>query len=526
MIREDMAFAVLRAAQNSGADYAELFLEDNESTRIEMLDGKVETANYTRICGAGVRVLLGTQSAYAYSADTSERALMETARAAAAALGDAKHTPDGKISLSMNRFTTPVSIPFDTIGNAERVNVIRRGAQAMKNVSPEVTQTRVIYLDQVQRVTIVSTDGVFVTDERPRTRIFLQAIAMNGTEAQTGYEGPGFCRGFETYKEYIDVEAHAKTAAQMAVTMLHAPECPAGNLPVVIDGGFGGVIFHEACGHSLEATAVGRNNSVFCGKLETKIAADCVSAVDDGTLPGEWGSINVDDEGGAPQKNVLIDHGILKGYLIDKLGARRMGMASTGSSRRQGYMFAPTSRMTNTYICAGTHDEDEMISGMAEGLYAKKMGGGSVNPPTGEFNFSVAEGYWVKNGAVVSPVRGATLIGKGSEVLLRIDRVGKHMWMSPGMCGSLSGTVPTNVGQPRIRVSGMTIGGKGGSDRMTDQEFSKQAMAAAEELGCSACEVFYASGDSFEVNANGGEIDRYSVSREAGVSVRVSFRRP
>ncbi len=463
MIREDLARMVLHEAQKSGADYAELFLEDNESTRIEMIDGKVESANYARIYGAGVRVLLGTKSAYAYSADTSERALMETARAAAAALGEAKHAPNGEITLGLTRYTTPVKQRFDEIVNADRVGVMRQGARAMKNASAEVTQALVRYLDQVQRVTIVSTDGVFVTDERPRTRIFLQAVAMNGTEAQTGYEGPGCCRGFETYREVIDVEEKAVSAANMAVTMLHAPECPAGNLPVVIDGGFGGVIFHEACGHSLEATAVGRNNSVFCGKLNTKIAADCVSAVDDGTLPGEWGSINVDDEGGKPQRNLLIENGILKGYLIDKLGSRRMNMPSTGSSRRQGYTFAPTSRMTNTFICAGNDDDEEMISGMAEGLYAKKMGGGSVNPPTGEFNFSVAEGYWVKNGKIVSPVRGATLIGKGSEVLLKIDRVGKNMWMAPGMCGSLSGSVPTNVGQPRIRVSDITVGGKGGA---------------------------------------------------------------
>ena len=450
-------------AQRSGADYAELFVEDTQSTRIEMIDGKVESANYARLCGAGVRVLLGTKSAYAYSADTSERALLETARAAAAALGEAKHAPNETIFLAQTRHTTPVLLPFDQIGNADRIRVMREGARVIKDASSEITQALVRYLDQVQRVTIVSTDGVFVSDERPRTRIFLQAVAMKNGEAQTGYDGPGCCRGFETYRDVIDVEKSAQVAADMAVTMLHAPECPAGYLPVIIDGGFGGVIFHEACGHSLEATAVGRNNSVFCGKLNTKIAADCVSAVDDGTLPGEWGSINVDDEGGAPRRNLLIENGILKGYLIDKLGSRRMNMPSTGSSRRQGYTYAPTSRMTNTFICAGTDDEEEMIASMGEGLYAKKMGGGSVNPPTGEFNFTVAEGYWVRNGSIVSPVRGATLIGKGAEVLQKIDRVGRTMWMAPGMCGSLSGSVPTNVGQPRIRVSGITIGGKGGA---------------------------------------------------------------
>ena len=454
---------MLREAQKSGADYAEFFLEDTESNRIQMLDGKVENAAYTRLCGAGVRVLEGTRSAYAYTADTGARALMDTARAAAAALGEAGKTPSGEIVFSASSFHMPVVRAFDTIGNADRVVLTREAALAAKAVSPEVTQVVASYFDLVQRVTIVSSDGVFAYDERPRTRVAVQAVAMREGEAQTGFEGPGCAGGFEVYKDRIDAAQAGHTAAEAAVTMLHAPDCPAGFVPVVINGGFGGVIFHEACGHSLEATAVGRGNSVFCGKLGTKIAADCVSAVDDGTLPGEWGSLNIDDEGTPARRNLLIENGILKGYLIDKLGARRMGMPVTGSSRRQGYMFAPTSRMTNTFICAGGDDAEEMISSMAEGLYAKRMGGGSVNPATGEFNFSVAEGYWIKNGEIVTPVRGATLVGKGSEVLLRIDRVGPRMWMAQGMCGSLSGSVPTNVGQPRIRVSGITVGGKGGA---------------------------------------------------------------
>lgn len=463
LIQEANAQAVLAEAKKSGADYAEIFLEDKESTLIEMLDGKVETANYTRSCGAGVRVLKGTQSAYACCADTGEQALMETARAAAAALGEAAYAPGETVKFNVSRYGTKMERPFDSIGNAERVALMREGALAAKDVSCEVTQVMVRYIDVVQRVCIVSTDGVFAYDERPRTRVFVQAVAMKDGEAQTGYDGPGRGMGFEAYRGKIDAAQAGRTAGKMAVTMLHAPECPAGFLPVVIDGGFGGVIFHEACGHSLEATAVGRGNSVFCGKLGTKIAADCVSAVDDGTMPGEWGSIDIDDEGTPGRRNLLIENGVLTGYLIDKLGSRRMGMPVTGSSRRQGYTFAPTSRMTNTFICAGGGDENEMIASMAEGLYAKKMGGGSVNPSTGEFNFSVNEGYWVKNGGIVSPVRGATLIGKGSEILKKIDRVGPRMWMAPGMCGSLSGSVPTNVGQPRIRVNGITIGGKGGA---------------------------------------------------------------
>ena len=231
-------------------------------------------------------------------------------------------------------------------------------------------------------------------------------------------------------------------------------------MPVVIDGGFGGVIFHEACGHSLEAAAVAFGNSEFCGKLGQQIASPVVTAVDDGTLPNEWGSTNVDDEGMPTTRLTLIENGVLKNYMVDRLNGRRMGMAPTGSARRQDYTFAPTSRMRNTYIAPGNDDEAAIIATCGDGLYAKHMGGGSVNPVTGEFNFAVSEGYLIRDGKVDRPVRGAMLIGKGAEVLMRIDRVGRKMWMAQGMCGAGSGSVPVNVGQPMIRVTGLTVGGR------------------------------------------------------------------
>ncbi|MBO4562333.1 MAG: TldD/PmbA family protein, partial [Clostridia bacterium] len=281
---------------------------------------------------------------------------------------------------------------------------------------------------------------------------------------QTGYVAPARGMGFEAYR-VLDPAAVGREAARIAVTMLHAPECPAGAVPVVIESGFGGVILHEACVHSLEATSVGRGNSEFCGKLGQQIASPIVTAVDDGTIPGAWGSITYDDEGTPSKRNVLIENGILKSYLVDLLGSRRMnGHPLTGSSRREDYSFAPTSRMTNTFFAEGKDDPEELISSMGEGLYARNMGGGSVNPLTGEFNFAVSEGYWVKDGRIVTPVRGATLIGKGSEVLLKIDRIAKSgLDLGPGMCGSASGSVPVTCGQPRIRVSEITVGGKGGS---------------------------------------------------------------
>ena len=231
-------------------------------------------------------------------------------------------------------------------------------------------------------------------------------------------------------------------------------------MPVALDNGFGGVIFHEACGHSLEATSVGRGNSVFCSKLGEQIASPKVTAIDDGTMKNYWGSLNINDEGELTKKIVLIENGILKSYMIDKLGARRMNMPSTGSGRRQNYSYAPTSRMTNTYIAPGNDTNASIISSIDNGLYAAKMGGGSVNPATGEFNFSVAEGYLIRGGKITEPVRGATLIGKGADVLKNIDMVGKDLKLAAGMCGSESGSVPTCVGQPMIRISSITVGGR------------------------------------------------------------------
>ncbi|MDO4543635.1 MAG: TldD/PmbA family protein [Clostridia bacterium] len=461
MLKESIIQNALAIAQKTGADFAELFVEDTTTNNISMNDGKVEDASTSRTNGVGVRVLLGTKSAYAYTSGTNEADIYRAAEAAAAGITG---VGEGKSAVFTKRsYNVEQKIPFASIGNDERIELLRAGTAACKAVSDEITQVSARYMDKVRRILICNSEGVYVTDERPRTRSFVQAVAMKDGEAQTGYESPGCCGSFEVYRNKIDLEKAGVTAGKTAVTMLHGKECPAGNVPVVIDGGFGGVIFHEACGHSLEATSVGLGNSEFCGKLGQQIASPCVSACDNGAMPGEWGTILVDDEGTEGRNNLLIENGILKGYLIDLLGSRRMGMPVSGNSRRQDYTYAPTSRMTNTFIMEGKDDEEEMLRTMGTGLYAARLGGGSVNPLTGEFNFAVIEGYWVKDGKIYCPVRGAMLIGTGSQILRRIDRVGPRMWMAQGMCGSLSGSVPTNVGQPRIRVTELTVGGKGGA---------------------------------------------------------------
>jgi TldD protein len=320
---------------------------------------------------------------------------------------------------------------------------------------------RIRFMDEDQRILVANTEGVHARDRRIRTRMMIEAVAAKGSEKQSGFYGPGAHMGLEFY-EKIDIREYAKEAARIAATMIDADYCPSGKFPVIIDNEFGGVIFHEACGHSLEATSVAKKTSVFADKLGEKIAADIVTAYDDGTIPNAWGSANIDDEGTPTQKNLLIDRGVLKGYLVDKLNGRRMGMASTGSARRQSYKFAPTSRMSNTFIAAGTSTPQEIIANTEYGIYARYMGGGSVNPATGDFNFAVNEGYIVKDGKIVKPVRGATLIGRGSEILKKIDMVGNNLALGQGMCGSVSGSIPANVGQPMIRVSEITVGGRKG----------------------------------------------------------------
>jgi len=453
---------VLQAALAGGGDFAEIFFEDTRSTRMQLVSSEAESINFSRLHGAGIRVFVGLNPVYAFTNETDREGLLRCAAQVVKAVRDQKQTV-----FQLPPLVTPQLPPPDrillmpsTVENKRKLDILRAADSAARAVSADIRQVNCMFLDVEQDVTIANTEGLYVEDTRVRTRMSCMAIADNGKEKQTAHMGPGASMGFELFEQRVNPAETGRQAAQSAVLMLNAKDCPAGVMPVVIDGGFGGVIFHEACGHSLEATAVAFNISVFSGKLGQKIAADCVTAVDDGTIPNEWGSTRVDDEGMQTTNLTLIENGILKNYMIDKLNGKRMGMAPTGSGRRQNYTFNPTSRMRNTFIAPGKDDTDEMIRTMGDGLYAKRIGGGSVNPGTGEFNFAVAEGYLVKDGKITTPVRGASLIGKGADILMKIDRVGKEMTMDQGMCGSSSGSVPTNVGQPMIRVSEMTVGGR------------------------------------------------------------------
>ncbi|MBQ3126958.1 MAG: TldD/PmbA family protein [Clostridia bacterium] len=463
MLNQSLVAEVLGRVMRGGADFAELYLERTKNHVIESVGGKIERINANLLSGVGIRAFCGLRSVSASTTDISRAGLL----ACAAQVGDAcaefastAHAP-ADIILTERRFGDihPVCIVPGDAQTGRKIELLRSGCTAAKAHDARISQVKGTLMDVDHQILIANSDGLFCEDRQIRTRMMVAAVASKDGENQSGMCSPGRRMGLELFDLFDPVEIGRHAAAQ-AITNLSAGYCPAGVMPVAIENGFGGVIFHEACGHSLEATSVAVGASQFAGKLGQKIAGDKVTAIDDGTIPNAWGSINIDDEGTPAQRNVLIENGVLKSYMIDKLNGRRMGMASTGNARRQGYSYEPTSRMTNTFIDNGPDKNEDIIASIEYGLYAKEMGGGSVNPATGAFNFAVREGYIIRNGKICEPVRGASLIGTGSEILQNIDMVGQNLDRGQGMCGSSSGSIPTDVGQPLIRVSQITVGGR------------------------------------------------------------------
>ncbi len=463
MLQQSIIEAIIQTALDLGADFAEVFVEQSQSQSITLVGQHVDKINRGDDFGIGIRLFSDVHSVYGYTTTATLDALLKLTHDIAAALSIRSSVAPITLHATPIEKHHLVHSTLNDLSLRKRIETLRETASYMQSYDPVITQSNIILSENKQNILIANSKGRFVEDERVRTRLYMTAIASNGHEMQTGSHGPGAHQGYE-FIENLDLNHYATDAARMAVTMLNAKPCPSGKMPVVIDNGFGGVIFHEACGHGLEATSVAKNLSVFSNRLGEQVASPLVTAIDDGTIKNAWGSLNIDDEGNPTQKNVLIENGILKGYLIDELNGRRMNMKATGSSRRQSYRYAPTSRMTNTFIANGPHTLDEMIQNTEYGLYAKHMGGGSVSPATGDFNFAVTEGYIIRDGKICEPVRGATLIGNGPEILHEIDYVGNNLAQAQGMCGSASGSIPTNVGQPALRVKNITVGGAKGEN--------------------------------------------------------------
>ena len=460
MLNKIYAEEAIGIALSGGADFAEIFYEITRNGVVSLVDGRIDSVSDNTVSGVGIRAFLGTRTVYSSTSDTTRDGLVKCARAVKEAISDiSAASPSVTLHASEAKDIHPVKIPPLSSDIKLRCELLKEACLAASEYDERIAQAQGTIIGVEREICIANSEGLFVTDRHTRTRMAVNAVASSGGENQSGRCSPGRSMGLETF-ELFPPRDIGICAAKQAIVNLEADYCPAGEMTVAIENGFGGVIFHEACGHSLEACAVGTGRSQMAGKLGQKIAGEKVTAIDDGTIPNAWGSVNIDDEGTPTRRNVLIENGILKGYMIDRLGSRRMGMAMTGSGRRESYLYEPTSRMTNTFIANGPDKNEDIIASIEYGLYAKSMGGGSVNPLTGAFNFAVNEGYIVRNGKICEAVRGASLIGNGSDILQNIDMVGNNLDVGQGMCGSSSGSVPTDVGQPLIRVSRITVGGR------------------------------------------------------------------
>lgn len=449
---------VLEESLKNGGEYADLFFEDTKINSVNYIDSKVDDMNLGNNYGVGLRVIVNKKTIYLYSNDTSNDSLINLAKNVSSIVNDKKYIVKDFIE-SKEIDNHPVHINPFYIKFDEKIDAISLLDKTSRNISDKIKQVNIRYMEKQRNILVCSSNGILKEDSQTYIRLVIVSMASDGVNTQTASRTIGALDGYQIIKN-INLENMASETAASAIKMLNSKYPKSGKYPVVIDNAFGGVIFHEACGHALEATAVADNASIFCNRLGEKIASDVVTAVDDGTIKNAWGSYNIDDEGNEAQRTVLIENGILKSYLVDELGSLKMNHKVTGSARRENYQYPPTSRMRNTFIDKGNSSFEDLISSIEYGLYAKKMGGGSVDPATTDYNFSVSEAYLIENGKITEPIRGATLIGRGDETLMNIEAVSSNLELADGICGSISGSVPTTVGQPAIKVKELTVGGR------------------------------------------------------------------
>lgn len=439
-----------------GADFVDVFIEKTLNESILFKNSKTEDRQSGTQFGIGIRLIHGDQALYGHTNLHDREELLRITRLLGARIG-AKGTPT---TLNFETLKYPVVsfLKDRKVQGKEKIESMTRMNKLLRQDS-KVSQVILNYINRRQHVEIYNSEGLHAEEVRPYIRMTHQVIMKDGDLQSDAYFGPGARGGWE-FMEKLDQKEIAEELLKKARTNLYAQACPSGKMPVVIDKGFGGVIFHEACGHLLETTSVQKKASVFWDKMGEQIAHSALSASDDGTIAGEWGSLSIDDEGMATQNTKLIENGVLKNFISDRIGEMKTGHKRTGSGRRQSYKFAPASRMRNTFIEPGKHSLNDIISTIPNGLYAKSMGGGSVNPGTGEFNFSVQEAYLIENGKITKPVKSATLIGSGTDIMTKISMVGNNFELMAGMCGSVSGSIPTTVGQAAIKVDEILVGGQ------------------------------------------------------------------
>ncbi|MCX5725732.1 MAG: TldD/PmbA family protein [Candidatus Saganbacteria bacterium] len=449
---------ILGIALKGGGDFAEIFIERSKGTSVICEDGKIERVTSGIDGGAGIRVILGDTTSYACTTDTSFSSLKNTAEAASRSFSSNKKIPGFSLKPQISTLSYPIKLRPDEVPIERKTGIVLEANKIARSYGDKIIQVTVSYGDSNQAVTIANSEGTYIEDNRIRTRFVINVIAAKDGVLQTGYEGPGGSCGFELFEKH-PVEKISRLAAERALKMLDAPPAPSGKMPVVLSSQAGGTMIHEACGHALEADFVMKGTSIFGEKLGGKVASDLITVIDDATLPGNFGSFRFDDEGTPSQKTILIEKGILKGFMCDKYTAKRINMTSTGNGRRQSFRTKPVPRMTNTFIAQGKMDPEEIITSIKNGLLVKKMGGGEVDVVNGDFVFDILEGYLIEDGKIKHPVRGAILTGNGPKILETIDMVGNDLEFTPGVCGKYD-HAPVSDAQPTIRIPEIIVGGR------------------------------------------------------------------
>jgi TldD protein len=461
MLDRELAGQVLRAARARGGSFAELFVEERSSLTIRLDDGKIEELTSGLDRGAGVRVGHGTSFGYAFSNRLDRDALLDAASAAAAALAEGAAGQVVDLRAQDPPVVHRAERPAKAVPAAEKVAWLRSVDDVARAFSPHVRQVSASYGDSVQKVLVATSDGRWVEESRPRIRLGVQVVAGRDGVIQTGFHGPAGLAGVEFFDEHPPAKT-AEVAAKRAVMMLDAGPAPAGEMPVVLAPGMGGVLFHEACGHPLEADIVDKEASVYRGRIGELLASSLVTGVDDATIPNAWGSFSFDDEGVPGQGPRQLQGGAGPGRVFDRLRAEKDGVASTGNGRRQSYAHPPIPRMTNSYILNGPSKADDFLASTERGVYVTALGGGQTNPASGDFVFGVSEGYLIEGGKVTSPVRGANLTGRAMEVMSAVDAVADDFDTWEGVCGKDGQGVPVGSGSPTLRIARITVGGTGG----------------------------------------------------------------
>jgi TldD protein len=459
LIAPALAERIVARALARGGDFAEVFCEEREGLSLAVDESRIERVQSGAERGAGVRVVVGETTYFAHVDGLGDADLERAADAAAAALGGERREPQAIAAADAAPLQAIAEPPAD-VESARKANLLRACDERARAAGKEIAQVMAGYLESRRRIAVANSEGRLAADDRTRVRLAVQAVARRNGTVETGLETRGGHRGFELLGGGA-AEETAERAARTALTLLDAGPAPAGVMPVVVGGGFGGVLFHEMTGHGLEADHIQKGASVYAGKLGEQVAGSHLTAYDDGAMPGEWGTDGIDDEGTPAQRTAVIEDGILTSYLYDLLRARKDGVASTGNGRRESFRHLPIPRMTNTYIAPGSASPKDLIGGVDRGFYAASFAGGQVDPTTGDFVFGVSEGYLIEGGEVGRACRGATLIGNCLDALQRIEAVASDFDMKTGICGKGGQRVPVGTGQGHVLIGGLTVGGTG-----------------------------------------------------------------